>query len=248
MRRSVIALGLLIGIATGARAQNACGRVCLEGMLDRYVDALVARNPSTLPLASAAKFTENGRRLELGDGLWHTVTGRGNYALRLADVERGQAVLMGTVREADTPTILVERLKVSGRRIGEVETLVIRNEAAATSLDTIGRPRDAWAQAVSVGERHTRADLVRIANMYFSGIERKNERGSIRSPTAVPASRTAPGRRVIQRGRAASSSSSRASSFTSPGPVESVLHQVPYGMGSGWSSWAQTMSSEPRDR
>jgi len=30
------------------------------------------------------------------------------------------------------------------------------------------------------------------------------------------------------------------------GPVESVLHQVPYGMGSGWSSWEEAMSSAPR--
>jgi len=29
------------------------------------------------------------------------------------------------------------------------------------------------------------------------------------------------------------------------GPVESVLHPVPYGMGSGWSTWQEAMSSEP---
>jgi len=31
------------------------------------------------------------------------------------------------------------------------------------------------------------------------------------------------------------------------GPVESVLHQVPYGMGSGWSTWQESLSSEARD-
>ena len=30
------------------------------------------------------------------------------------------------------------------------------------------------------------------------------------------------------------------------GPVESVLHPVPYGMGSGWSTWEDAMSSRPR--
>ena len=30
------------------------------------------------------------------------------------------------------------------------------------------------------------------------------------------------------------------------GPVESVLHQVPYGMGSGWGTWEEAMSSRPR--
>ena len=28
-------------------------------------------------------------------------------------------------------------------------------------------------------------------------------------------------------------------------PVESVLHPVPYGMGSGWSTWEDAMSSRP---
>jgi len=32
------------------------------------------------------------------------------------------------------------------------------------------------------------------------------------------------------------------------GPVESVLHPVPYGMGSGWSTWEQTLSSDPREK
>ena len=30
------------------------------------------------------------------------------------------------------------------------------------------------------------------------------------------------------------------------GTVESVLHPVPYGMDSGWSSWEEAMSSKPR--
>ena len=90
-----------------------------------------------MPAIPSAVFTENGQRLELGDGLWHTVTGRGGYALRLADVERGQTVLMGTIREAGVPTILVVRLKVARRRIEEIETLVIRNEAAAKSFKRV---------------------------------------------------------------------------------------------------------------
>ena len=75
-----------------------CDRTCLTGLLDRYVDALVAREPSRLPVAATVKFTENGQRLDLGDGLWHTVTGTGGYRLDMADVEAGQAILMGTVR------------------------------------------------------------------------------------------------------------------------------------------------------
>ena len=312
--------GVLLA-APFARAQDACDRACLESMLDRYVDALVKRDPSSLAAVPSAIFTENGQRLELGDGLWHTVTGRGGYALRLADVERGQAVLMGTVREADAPTILVVRLKVVRRRIEEVETLVIRNEAAAKSLDAIGTPRATWAAAVPAGERHSRADLVRIANMYFSGIERNDGRGAYPiaescarlengtvtagDPALIPGA-PAPGRArqgcrqqfesgvfhyvtrirdrrfvlvdperglafafaffdnasgdarngVLADGRKVVSGPSIPWTWQIAevfkiergliGPVESVLHQVPYGMWSGWSTWAEAMSSAPR--
>jgi len=311
MRRSAL-LVLMLLAPVSAWAQDACDRPCLEQMLDRYVDALVARDPSKLSTTTSVVFTENGQRLALGDGLWHTVTGRGGYALRLADVERGQAVLMGTIREADVPTILVVRLKVERRRIAEAETLVIRNEAAAKSLDTIGTPRAAWSQPVPAAERSTRGDLVRIANMYFSGIERNDGKGQYPIAdkcarlengawTAGGPARTgcrqqfesgvffyvtrirdrrfvlvdperglafafaffdngsgdarngtlADGRKVVS-GPAIPWTWQIAEVFKIErgliGPVESVLHQVPYGMGSGWSSWAQTMSSEPRDR
>jgi hypothetical protein len=314
--------------APAASAQDRCDRGCLESMLDRYVDALVRRDPSQVPAIPSAVFTENGQRLALGDGLWHTVTGRGGYALRLADVEREQAVLMGTIREADVPTILVVRLKVVRRRIEEIETLVIRNETAAKSLDTIGAPRAVWAAPVPATERHSRADLVRIANLYFTGIEKNDGRGvypiadtcarlengvvtagdpaAVVGPAAAAARSGEPARprtgcrqqfesgvffyvtRVRDRrfvlvdperglafafaffdnasgdarngtladGRTVASGPSIPWTWQIAevfkiergliGPVESVLHQVPYGMGSGWSTWQEAMSSAAR--
>ena len=65
-----------LGVPAAAQSPARCDRACLEGLLDRYVDALVARDPSRLPAADTVRFTENGQRLELGDGLWRTVTGR----------------------------------------------------------------------------------------------------------------------------------------------------------------------------
>ena len=66
---------------------------------------------------------------------------------KLADVERGQAALMGTIREADTPTIFVLRLKVANRQITEIETLVIRNQMAAE------RSRIGWGSLGAPGTK-----------------------------------------------------------------------------------------------
>ena len=81
------------------------------------------------------KFTENGQRLEPGDGTWQTVTAQGGYALKIADVERGQAVLMGTIREAGVPTIFVLRLGITGPQIAEVEPPALVNALHVSGND-----------------------------------------------------------------------------------------------------------------
>ena len=232
---------------------------------------------------------------------------------------------MGTVREADTPTVFVLRLKVVDRRITEVETLVIRNQMAAESLDRIGRPRRTLVEALPESARASRDELVRIANMYFSGIELNDgkgvypihescarlENGSVTAgdPAAVlgdaaPATGRGGARMsclqqfesgmfhyvtrirdrrfvVVDRERGLAfafaffdNAAGHARNVTlrdgrrvvsgpavpwtwqiaevfkiengKIGPVESVLHPVPYGMDSGWSSWEDAMSSKPR--
>ena len=318
-------LAAMSSFAFAAQAPASCGRACLEGLLDRYVDALVARDPARLPLASAVKFTENGQRLELGDGLWHTVTGNGTYKLRLADVDAGQAVFMGTIREAGVATAFVLRLKVVEAKITEIETLVIRNQAAAESLDKIAVPRRTLLEVVPPGDRVSRNQLVMTANMYFSGIELNDgkgvypfsdacarlENGAVTAgdPASIPGVvvPAAPPDRprstclqqfesgvfhyvtrirdrrfvVVDRerslafafaffdnaagdarnvtltdGRKVVSGSSVPWTWQIAevfkiergkiGAVESVLHPVPYGMGSGWSTWEEAMSSRAR--
>src|SRR5262245_51266064 len=174
----ITAFALAASALLAAQSSQRCDRACLEGWLDRYMDAFVAHAPSRLPFVRGVTFTENGQRLEPGDGTWRTVTARGGYALKIADVERGQTVLMGTIREADVPTIFVLRLRIAGQQIAEIETLVIRNQMAAENLDRVARPRSGWCEAVRAAKRLSRTELVRIANMYFSGIERNDGRGS----------------------------------------------------------------------
>lgn len=321
---AAIAAATLLHPISAAAEASGCDRACLEALLDDYVDAVVAHDAQRLPLVPAPKFTENGQRLALDDGLWHTASGKGGYALKLADVEHAQAVYLGTIREADTPTVLVARLGVASRRVAEIETLVIRDVAVAERLDEIGAPRGVWSEPVPAGERLSRAALVEIANQYFSGIERNDGRGDY--PLAADCTRLENGLVLAgdialvgprAKGRPNGSQIGCLEQFRSGvffyvtrirdrrfvlvdperslvfafaffdnaggdsrfgtlpdgtrvesgpkipwtwaiaevfkiergliGPVESVLHQVPYGMGSGWSTWQEALSSEPRD-
>src|SRR5581483_6224689 len=89
-----------------------CNRACLEGLIDQYLAALVAHDPKRLPLSADVKYTENDQVLDVGDGFWNTVTGRGNYNHYFADPVENQAGWMGTMRERNALLLMTLRLRV----------------------------------------------------------------------------------------------------------------------------------------
>ena len=95
---------LAAALAIGAFGMDAawsqdCDRACLEGFVDRYLDAMIDGDPSAMPFAPDVRFTEHGQRLELGDGLWNTMKSKGDYRILVSDVEAGQVALIGTINE-----------------------------------------------------------------------------------------------------------------------------------------------------
>jgi hypothetical protein len=56
-----------------------CNRACLEGLINQYLDAVLAHDPKRLPLSADVKYTEQEQVMSVGDGFWKSVTARGNY-------------------------------------------------------------------------------------------------------------------------------------------------------------------------
>ncbi len=54
-------------MAAHSKAAKTCDRARLEGFVNQYLAALVAQDPSKLPLAKNARYTENGQELKLGE-------------------------------------------------------------------------------------------------------------------------------------------------------------------------------------
>lgn len=158
-------------------ATGACDRACLEGFVNRYLEALAANDPSRLPFTRDVKFTEDGQRLHLGDGLWNTATGLGTYRFYMDDVDAGEVGFFGTMREAGEPIILALRLKIEGMRIAEIETIVVRTVRYAENLEQRGKPDPLFSQTIPPTERASRAGLVKVANMYFSGMQLNDGKG-----------------------------------------------------------------------
>ncbi|MET0280845.1 MAG: hypothetical protein ABW278_06920 [Steroidobacteraceae bacterium] len=186
------AAALLSLSATGAAfaAQPACDRTCLEGMVDRYLDAVTANNPAGVPLSPNVRFTEDGQRLLIGDGLWNTMKGKGKYRLFVTDVPAGSVTFLGTIQEDHREpnnfngSLLSLRLRVQNQQITEVEQIVFRfpNETGDAFNRTYGRV-DAMAthpkylQAVPAAERMSRSDLITQGNKYFTGMQKNDGKG-----------------------------------------------------------------------
>ena len=174
MRFKSALMALLALLAEGilrAESAPACNRSCLEGFVNQYLEAMVARNPFGLPLAPNVRFVENEQVIPLGEGIWGTATARGAYKLYLSDPQAGQAGFLGTLRENNEPVAFALLLKIENRRISEIESLVVRDAAAAKAIEAMAQPDPSFVESVPAGERRPREDLLAIANKYYDGIE-----------------------------------------------------------------------------
>ena len=144
----------------------------LIAMVDRYLVALAANDPSALPLAAGARFTQNGRQLELGEGLWRTASGIPDHDYAYVEDEQdGQISWFGVVAEGGRAAVLFVRLRVHHGRIDEIETIVRRQAPRLYDPANMGRPRVVVFDTLDPAERSSRAELVSIGHGYFDGIE-----------------------------------------------------------------------------
>jgi hypothetical protein len=152
----------------------------LYAALDRYCEALLARDHTRLAWTSDALVTENNVALEPGDGLWGTITGIGPYDLRFADPETDQVALFTTVTETRDTSGACIRLGLRGDAIAEVETIVVRQaDEALVFPDPKFERKPVMEAIVPDAERSSRTEMIALADGYFATLE-KND-GTIRT-------------------------------------------------------------------
>ena len=171
--------------AGSAPRSGSCDRICLTEAMTGFLDALVARDPAKAKLARGVRYTEDGIVLPVGEGLWGTATGLGRYRHDFADPSTGQAAVFTIVDERGKRSILSVRIKVVKGQISEAEVLVSRagiggggmGESGVNLLEKAGAPEALWTEVVPPAERLSRAELQRVANQYFVGLEKNDGKG-----------------------------------------------------------------------
>jgi hypothetical protein len=167
--RYVVLLVLLGAVTSAQAAGTKCDRVCLSGFVTTYLNALKSHDPKNLPVTADVRFTENGVAIPLGEALWVTLTGVGNYRVDYVDTEAQQIASHVNFTENDRPGMLSLRLKIVGARISEVETVLNRGAANAANMPPV---EPLWSEVEPAATRLTRAQLAVEAENYLKAVSR----------------------------------------------------------------------------
>jgi hypothetical protein len=146
-------------------------RAGLYEALEAYLQALGRRNADAVSWGEAPRTSENNVMLEIGDGLWGTIEGMGDYRLRFADPSSGQVGYFGTVREAVEESGFTVRLRIDpDGRVSEAESIVVRQSDSGIKFEN---PRY-WDKPIlnANAERPVpRAEMIRLSNGYFDTLQ-----------------------------------------------------------------------------
>jgi hypothetical protein len=167
-------LALASILSTGPAQAADCDRACLNVMVDNYLAALVAHDPSRVPIAPTAKFVENAVPMQPGEGLWATASALpATFAIYVPDPVAQQVGFLGVMQEHGEPVELGLRLKLVSGRITEMEHLIARN-LGERNLPNLQIPRPGLLSAVPPAQRSTREELLQIGASYYDALDDNN--------------------------------------------------------------------------
>jgi hypothetical protein len=188
MQAITLALAVCLAIAmAGTPAQaavaNDCDRACLKKIADLYFEALAQHNPSLLPLSPDVRYTETGRFLKLGEGIWKKA-GKPTYRFDLLDPQSGGIGVHAVLPDGNVPTILALRLKVKNRLITEVESILVvkRGPADFAAPENLIKPPLYFTRKIRLAEQNSRYELIAAADAYFRAFESEGTPDYIRAP------------------------------------------------------------------
>jgi hypothetical protein len=160
---------LVLGSNTAAIAQSsgqACTRESLKAITDKFFTALEAHNPSSLPLASGVKYTENGMEVDVGKGFWETA-GKLTFKRGMIDTQKCGTHTQTVIEEDGKPMLYGVRLKIDEEKISEIEAIVVRGKQVLDVPAILATKDQDWEVILPPEERSSRLAMMAAADDYF---------------------------------------------------------------------------------
>jgi hypothetical protein len=157
--------------APGAKKLPAhCDSACLRSTVDSYLAALVAHDPSQVPLSPNVEFVQNIVDMKPGEGLWKTASAvPTTFKIYVPDPVSEEVGFMGMMQADGKPILLALRLKIRHGEIVAAEHLIADN-VTPEKLGNLQEPRKAFLTPAPPSQRNSRADMIRIAFMYYPAL------------------------------------------------------------------------------
>jgi hypothetical protein len=139
-------------------------------LTDRYLAALVANDPSAVPLADGVRTVENLQPIKPGEGLWARVSGGpAAFVIHVPDPQRQTAGFIGMMEQGGGPVLLGLRLATEDGQITEAEHLFASGLGEA-NLPNLQVPRPGLLAEIPPAQRLTGQDLRAIGATYYDAL------------------------------------------------------------------------------
>jgi hypothetical protein len=158
-----------------ATLKERCDKSCLLALGDGFMTAFASQKPGDVPWARKVRFTENGVSIQVGEGVWGSIRGKSDVALRVADPVAGTYTWYGLIYDHDAPAWAGVRLKALGAHVSEVEVIVARERNPGPWGDPKKFAVDARLESVvPAAQRSSRTQLIAAALGYADSVQRND--------------------------------------------------------------------------
>ncbi len=169
---------LVVGSNVAAIAQSsgqACTRESLKAITDKFFTAIEAHNPSSVPLASGVRYTENGTVVAVGKGFWETA-GKMIFKRGMIDTQKCGTHTQTIMEENGKQMLYGVRLKVDKEKISEIEAIVVRGKQVLDVKAILDTKDQDWEAILPLEQRSSRLAMMAAADDYFELFVQKQPR------------------------------------------------------------------------
>jgi hypothetical protein len=181
MRATATTVGAIVLLFTGwlglslqMAAQGAsCDRACLEDVMTKFLNSMVAHDSKLAPLAGKVRYTEDAAEKPVGDGYWKTAGKIRPYRTDFLDVRQGVAAVHTVFDDPAGPVLFAARLKVVDKKITEIETMVVHNqqEGSLFQPDNLKEKSVPMTTVPPKAQLMPRDQMLELAQRYPAGLK-----------------------------------------------------------------------------
>jgi hypothetical protein len=159
---------IAITLDTNNGTPGACTRDALQAMVDKYVEAQKAGDPSKMPLASDVKYKQNMKDITADKSICKTALPTIASERTILDVDSCRTFTELIVTAGSHPYVIGTRLKVDNDKISEINSMVTDKGDWGFDADKyLSSSKDEKWEILPADKRTGRQALINAGNAYF---------------------------------------------------------------------------------